>query len=577
MLTTPVEDPYRFEDILLSEPLQVPLSNDILITDILARNELITLIKRVLVQLVSRLFRNKVKNVIMFLTAATVLRYLYNKSKRSKTRKVKRVAVIGSGIAGCGAAYTLAKSGIDVVLYERKPKFGGNAKSFTWDFNGNKVRTGLAVLAWPDDYFHNYNALVKDLGIKTFQHPLRFLITSSEDQKDDSIKLSFAHDAPEPLPNWAQNDLKKWKRMADFVKRVNAFFQPCDFKSFYRMSFFNPLNLISLKTLTKIFGLSNKFWDYIFVPLHTSTFLELDLDDVPSVMAEVLEDIMPLTRTPTMVAWEKDANQPIEEILVQNSRIKGKRSCAVEKVEYFGDKVFVTDEDESCEKYDAVIFACSARSMTSILHTQNQNNGLSFGLNQLEKLVFNKVLYSHDRDEKGTFNQGVVHKHATVLPTKFRKNILKDYCNYMEVDRKDPTVLENTFVISSWAPTVQNAADNTLKYHFGSSEEEGMFVSYNCRDKLKDKECEWTSTSREAHPSLTTWHLFSSQMLWPKLQGTRNKSTYFCGSAVTPGNGHDLSLLSGIIAATELGAEYPFATEDKKAERDFELLRKMMI
>lgn len=50
---------------------------------------------------------------------------------------------------------------------------------------------------------------------------------------------------------------------------------------------------------------------------------------------------------------------------------------------------------------------------------------------------------------------------------------------------------------------------------------------------------------------------------------------YFAGSAITPGNGHDLSLLSGMIIAKKLGAEYPFA-HDPAAAADFERLRGLM-
>ena len=50
---------------------------------------------------------------------------------------------------------------------------------------------------------------------------------------------------------------------------------------------------------------------------------------------------------------------------------------------------------------------------------------------------------------------------------------------------------------------------------------------------------------------------------------------YFAGSAITPGNGHDLSFLSGLIVAKKLGAEYPFA-DDPAAASDFERLRVLM-
>jgi hypothetical protein len=41
-----------------------------------------------------------------------------------KTGKPSRVAVVGGGIAGVGAAYTLAKSGYEVIIYEARDRLG---------------------------------------------------------------------------------------------------------------------------------------------------------------------------------------------------------------------------------------------------------------------------------------------------------------------------------------------------------------------------------------------------------------------------------------------------------------------
>ena len=59
------------------------------------------------------------------------------------------------------------------------------------------------------------------------------------------------------------------------------------------------------------------------------------------------------------------------------------------------------------------------------------------------------------------------------------------------------------------------------------------------------------------------------------LQGMHDGVVYFAGSAMTPGNGHDLSFLSGLIIAKKLGAEYPFAKHSAAAS-DFERLRSLM-
>ena len=269
-------------------------------------------------------------------------------------------------------------------------------------------------------------------------------------------------------------------------------------------------------------------------------------------------------------------------------------SCAVEAVEFTprnGDASFfdchVIDEDDNSEVFDAVVFACAAPAMNRILHgtgkagpgifiRDNTNNGLNIGAQSnsfynkamgfFESFIFAKTLYTVDRDP--TFEQGLVHSDAAaVFPPQFKDELLAHHCNYLEVDATNPENLENHFILSSWAPGPnQPEVKGQLP----------MLVSYNAPSKTEDVDVEWTVTSRDAHPCLTVWQMLASTFFWPFLQGNRNGQVYFCGSACTPGNGHDLSLLSGIVAAGQLGAPYPFPNS-KYAKEDFERLTKMMV
>ena len=72
----------------------------------------------------------------------------------------KKVAIIGGGIAGLTAAYRMAQAGIDVTLWERAPKFGGQAGGL--DVEGGKL-----------EYFYHHlfqsdveiTKLIDELGI----------------------------------------------------------------------------------------------------------------------------------------------------------------------------------------------------------------------------------------------------------------------------------------------------------------------------------------------------------------------------------------------------------------------------
>ena len=87
-----------------------------------------------------------------------------------------KVAVIGGGVAGCGAAWALNRSGFDVTLYEAREQISGNARTFDWDFspfreeqgndcldnspNAKTIKSCVAVTAWPATYYKNYTALL---------------------------------------------------------------------------------------------------------------------------------------------------------------------------------------------------------------------------------------------------------------------------------------------------------------------------------------------------------------------------------------------------------------------------------
>jgi hypothetical protein len=592
---------HHHNEIIISSPIDIEISNpnstnnnnSTTTTPSLTNNNNINN-KTLSTLLFSILFRRHsiVKFTLVFLILLRLVKKLWNKRQRGQRNpSVKRVAVVGGGIAGAGAAWSLRRSGFDVVLFERKPKLGGNAKSFTWQVeNGAKVDTGLAVLAYPHEHFHSYIELMNQLGMKDSSlHELKYFVAEKNYRgpgtvPSDGLECVFAHGRegfkPEP---WLEEDLKKWEQLASFVRRVNGFFQPCSYKSLYRNNILNPLNIIPMKKILNWWGISDWFWERVFVPVHTSTFLEVKLENIPAVLIELLDDLVPFTKVPEMRAWSSTAYQVFVEMTKGWPKDSIRTSCAVENVEFkprsssssnnnkstkddLQYDVWITHEDTTNndpERFDAVIFACSAPAIRQALHSpSNLNNGLGFLMSWLEDFTLRNTIYTVDRDK--TFEQGIVHSEAhKVFPAKFAQDLLKHHCNYMVIDGKNPSNLENHFIISSWSPTAQNS-------------KVPMLVSYNCEQANKEVDALWTVTARDAHPCLTFFQLIASNTIWPILQGTRSGQAWFCGSAITPGNGHDLSLLSGFVAAARLGAPYPFPGNSKGAE-DYERLDNMMM
>src|SRR3990172_755595 len=79
-----------------------------------------------------------------------------------------RVVIVGGGIAGLTAAYTLAKRGFTVEVLEREATAGGRMRS---ERHGDfVVERGAQFIA---SSYRNMHALASELGVESLVHPLR--------------------------------------------------------------------------------------------------------------------------------------------------------------------------------------------------------------------------------------------------------------------------------------------------------------------------------------------------------------------------------------------------------------------
>jgi predicted NAD/FAD-binding protein len=79
-----------------------------------------------------------------------------------------RVAVIGTGIAGNAAAWTLSKR-YPVTVYDREVRPGGHSHTVSMDYNGTPLAVDIGFIVYNELNYPDLTALFAHLGIETVQ------------------------------------------------------------------------------------------------------------------------------------------------------------------------------------------------------------------------------------------------------------------------------------------------------------------------------------------------------------------------------------------------------------------------
>ncbi|MGB8332141.1 MAG: hypothetical protein WCE62_18590, partial [Polyangiales bacterium] len=142
-------------------------------------------------------------------------------------------------------------------------------------------------------------------------------------------------------------------------------------------------------------------------------------------------------------------------------------------------------------------------------------------------------------------------------PEEHRQRILSDFNTYSELDEQG--ALECTFVIS---------AQNTSTKNQGLP----MLVTFNSKKKIGQVQ-KHVELPHPTHTMSLRNLIIMSMMRFVQGKG----GIHYCGTFTTPEGGHDLSFMSGLVAAHAIGARYPFSRDNAHAVADFEQMQKMML
>lgn len=241
--------------------------------------------------------------------------------------------------------------------------------------------------------------------------------------------------------------------------------------------------------------------------------------------------------------------------------------------EHFGG-LRVADEHGNVEHVSRVIFACPCQPAGNMLKREHAPRATA-----LLNTVINVPEYADDHHPATGHMHAVMHSDPSVIDPRYREDFLRRGSNYVEVTGtynrvNDPAInIENQYNFGVQTPGGGAGTPGGV-YDMPLEKKPVMLISHALGEgKVIDK-----STIRgggnhaRAHPLYSGWNVMAQLSL--RLSQGRD-GVYFCSNWTTPGNCHDMSLLSGMLCAHAVGAPYPFP-EAPEAKKDFHRLNDLM-
>ena len=89
---------------------------------------------------------------------------------------MKKIAIIGAGISGLGAAWAL-KDVADISVFEQAARVGGHADTHVFDYDGHKTAVDLGFIVYNGLNYPNLIAFLDELGVETQPSDMSFSVS----------------------------------------------------------------------------------------------------------------------------------------------------------------------------------------------------------------------------------------------------------------------------------------------------------------------------------------------------------------------------------------------------------------
>ncbi len=416
-----------------------------------------------------------------------------------------RIAIVGSGIAGMGAAWALYREH-EIVLYEKEPRIGGHSHTVDVDYDGTPIAVDTGFIVYNELNYPNLTALFRHLDVATQESDMTFGFSSrggALEWQGNTIRSLFAQKRNVLRPSFHRMWLDVLRFRRDSILDLTG----------------ERIEGVSLGEYLIRNGYSDSFRDDCILPMGAAIWSSSTADMLTFPAASFIR----FFDNHRLFHFDK----PVWRTVKGGSREYVKRLTApfanrirlarpVRTIARDARGVSIVDENGATARFDQVIMACHSDQALRLLANPTD----------AERNVLGALRYAP--------NAVYLHRDATLMPK--RPSVWSSW-NYLSTVEQSTRGVSVTY----WMNKLQGIDD---RYP--------LFVSLN---PPRSPKAELTfATFRCDHPQFDAAALVAQRRLH-LLQGL--KHTWYCGAYAGYGF-HEDGLTSGLEVAQRLGARLPW-------------------
>lgn len=415
-----------------------------------------------------------------------------------------KIAIIGTGISGLGAAYLLDRKH-EITVYEKAARIGGHSRTVTVDYDGQAIAVDTGFIVFNEKNYPHLSAMFRHLRVPVHKSDMTFAASIRDGwlewgAKDLNAMLGQRRNILRPRFALLVRDVLRFNAQAEAVIAQHP--------------------EMTLDQLIGALGLGDWFRRFYLLPM-TAAIWSCPPREMLRFPAATLIRFMAnhhLLRASGQPQWYTVTGgaQEYIERLTQGFAGRIRTACGAVAVARGVHGVQVTDASGSRETFDHVVFACHADEALQLIGDACDE----------ERALLGAFRYQP--------NVAVLHRDARVMPK--RKSCWASWSYTSDGALSDPA-LSMTY----WMNRLQGIPDATP-----------LFVTLNPKtpiapDKVFDEHT-------FAHP-VFDHAAIAAQARIQAIQGRRN--TWFCGAHLRYGF-HEDGLSSAVHVGHLLGVEPPW-------------------